>query len=187
MAVTSYKFFDLHKLIIIIMEQSKQELVIILPEGMKDVPVRIVRDDQSDELNIEIVNLTETRKEKSPSTEKQHVLIWHQNEYEHLSLDAIMWIEANSSYCCIHATENRKFTMSYPLARIEERLPKSQFIRIQRSYLVNIEHVKKLAGQSLIIGNHILKIGEGYKEEVLNRFIFLGVRGSQPREAKNVK
>lgn len=170
------------------MKQTNQELVIILPEEMENIPVRIIRDEKTDELNVKIVSLAETRGKRSPPTlEKCHAFIWHQNEYEHLSLNEIMWIEANSSYCCIHATKDRKFTLAYPLARIEERLPKVQFIRIQRSYLVNIDHVKKLIGQSLIVDNHVLKIGDGYREQVLKEFIFLGVRARQPQKMSKTK
>lgn len=161
------------------MEQTNQEMVIILPEGMEDIPIRIVRDEGVEEMSIRIVSLPETRK-LAPATERNHALVWHQNEYEHIPLDEIIWIEANSSYCHIHATRNRKFTLSFPLARIEERLPKDQFIRIQRSYLVNIKHVKKLVGRSLVIDNQVLKIGDGYKDRVLNEFIFLGVREQHP-------
>lgn len=168
------------------MEQANQELVIILPEGMEDVPIRVIRDEGVEEVNIRIVSLTKTRR-FSQTTEKCHALIWHQNEYEHIPLDEIMWIEANSSYCHIHATRNRKFTLAFPLARIEERLPKNLFIRIQRSYLVNIGHVKKLIGHSLVIDNHVLKIGEVYKDKVLNEFIFLGVREQHPLQNDKCK
>jgi len=157
------------------MENTNQELVIILPEGMEDVPVRIIRDERTEELEIRIMTVPRFDR-NSLYSGKRHVLVWHQNEYEHLSLDEIMWIEASSSYCHIHATKDRRFTLSYPLLRIEERLPKEQFIRIQRSYLVNINHVKGMIGNSLIVGKLILKIGDEYKKRVLDEFIFLGVR-----------
>ena len=168
------------------MEQTNQELVIILPEGMEDVPVRIIRNKEAEELSIKVVSLSETKRH-SLTNEKRHTLVWHQNEYERVSLNEIMWIEANGSYCQIHATKKRTFTLSYPLTRIEERLPKNQFIRIQRSYLVNIEHVKKLTGCSLIVGDRILKIGNSYKEQVFNEFIFLGVHGQSSLKKKERK
>lgn len=164
------------------MKQTNLELVIILPESMEDVPVRIVRDEKVDEVDIRIVTSSRIERDSS-SPEKQHAFIWHTNEYKHIALDEIMWIEAKGSYCDIHATGERKFTLSFPLARIEERLPK-QFIRIQRSYLVNINHVKSLIGHSLLIGKQVLKIGGNYKDKVLNMFIFLGVRKQQPWKDK---
>ena len=168
------------------MKQTNRELVIILPEGMEDVPVRIVRDEQVDELNIKIITSPEINRLSLPE-EKRHALIWHKNEYKHVPLDEIMWIEANSSYCDVHVTGERKFTLSFPLARMEERLPKDQFIRIQRSYLVNISHVKSLIGHSLVVGKQVLKIGEGYKEKALDAFIFLGVRNRQPQKNNSKK
>lgn len=168
------------------MKQANQELVIILPEGMENVSIRIIRKEEVEEVNIRIINLPEVKKSSSIA-EKNRTLIWHQNEYEHIPLDEIMWIEANSSYCHIHATSGRKFTFAFSLARIEERLPRNQFIRIQRSYLVNIEHVKKLIGHSIVIDNHILKIGESYKDRVLNEFIFLGIREQHPLKDNKYK
>lgn len=156
------------------MKQTNQRLVTILPESMVEVPVRIVRDGQVDELNIQIITSAEVNR-FSQQEEKRQALIWHKNEYEHVPPGEIMRVEANSSYCEVHATGKRKFTLSFLLARIEERLPKDQFIRIQRSYLVNIDHVKKLAGCSLIVDDHFLKIGDSYKKQALSKFIFLGV------------
>lgn len=160
------------------MENTNRELVIILPEGMEDVPVRIIRNEGTEELEIRIVAIPRFER-NDPYSGKRHVLVWHQNEYEHISLDEIMWVEASCSYCDIHATKDRRFTLSYPLLRVEERLPKEQFIRIQRSYLVNINHVKGLMGNSLIVGKQILKIGDEYKKRVLDEFIFLGVRNKE--------
>lgn len=174
------KFLDLCNQIIEDMEQTNQELVIILPAGMENAPVRIIRNEGVEELRINVVNLSEPR---SSTTGIQHTLIWHQNEYERVSLNEIIWIEANGSYCRIHTTRKRTFTLSYPLARIEERLPTNQFIRIQRSFLVNINHVKKLVGSSIIIDNRVFKIGDSYKQQVLSKFIFLGIH-KQPSSKK---
>lgn len=58
------------------MKQTNQELVIILPEGMEKVPVRIVRDEQVDELNIQIITSPEVNR-FSQLEEKRHALIWH--------------------------------------------------------------------------------------------------------------
>lgn len=156
------------------MEKANQELVIILPESMEQVPVRIIRNKETQELRIHVVSPSSPRQHQT-SPAPDHALVWHQNEYEHISLNDIMWIEANGSYCRIHTTGKRHFTISYPLARIEERLPGDRFIRIQRSFLVNIAHVRKLVGCSLLVDNHLLKIGDTYRQQALSRFIFLGV------------
>lgn len=168
------------------MENTKKELVIILPEGMENVPIRIIRNEGVEELNIQVFDFSETRKH-AVQVEKRHAFIWHQNSYERVSLDEIMWVEASGSYCTVYATKKRTFTLSYPLTRIEERLPKKLFIRIQRSYLVNIDHIKKMTGRSLIVGEKILKIGESYKERVLNEFIFLGIHGNPLLEKRKRK
>lgn len=156
------------------MEKANQELVIILPEGMEQIPVRIIRNQDTQELRVHVVGLSTSRHPRAHST-PDYAMVWQQNEYECISLNDITWIEANGSYCRIHTAGKRHFTISYPLARIEERLPGDRFIRVQRSFLVNIAHVKKLVGSSLLVDNCLLKIGPTYKQQTLDRFIFLGV------------
>lgn len=95
------------------MEQTNQELVIILPEGMENTPVRIIRKEGVEELNVNIISFSEEKKHYLPQ-EKQHTFIWHQNAYERVSLDDIMWIEANGSYCQIH-TASKKYSLSHTL------------------------------------------------------------------------
>lgn len=157
------------------MEKANQELVIFLPATMEQTSVRIIRSVEMQELRIHVMDPSGSGERPKYSSGPDHALVWHQNEYECISLSDITWIEANGSYCRIHTTGKRHFTISYPLARIEERLPGDRFIRIQRSFLVNIAHVRKLVGCSLLVDNHLLKIGDTYRQQTLSRFIFLGV------------
>lgn len=66
--------------------------------------------------------------------------------------------------------------LSFHLAIIEKELPVSDFMRIHRSYIVNLKHVVSLIGNSLNINGKLLTIGREYREHLLERFIFLGVR-----------
>ena len=72
-------------------------------------------------------------------------------------------------------------TLSFHLAVIEKQLPETDFIRIHRSYLVNLKHVTALVGNSLKIGEQFLVIGREYREQLFDRFVFLGVRRSKKR------
>lgn len=163
------------------MRNENQELVIILPDYMKNSPVRIIRGEGVEELNVRIFKQTyEHNNEQSLITEDLYSFVWHNNTYECIPLNEIMWIEADGSYCSVHTSKNRTFTLSYPLIQIQERLPQNQFIRIQRSCVVNKKHVKRLIGCSLVVGEKLFKIGNSYKKKVFNEFIFLGIHGRSP-------
>lgn len=157
------------------MNQQNQELVIILPEEMKNIPVRIICGESAVGITVKVINPSQTDK-RCPESEGLHTAIYHQDRYEHVPMKDILWIEANGSYCHVHTANGKKITLSYPLNHIQKALPESTFIRIHRSYLVNIDHIKYIVGKSVVVGDKFLKIGKEYHNKVLDRFIFLGVR-----------
>ncbi len=60
-----------------------------------------------------------------------------------LQLQDIVYIEAQDDYIQIK-TETAKFLKKQTMKAIEERLPPEQFIRIHRSYLVNVKYIKEI-------------------------------------------
>ena len=62
------------------------------------------------------------------------------NSYKRIYLDEIIYCKADRAYCNIK-THNKEFTFSKPLSSLEEQLKQSiNFIRIKRSYIVNIDN-----------------------------------------------
>ncbi len=56
----------------------------------------------------------------------------------------ILKIVADGSYSKIYLTDNASCMMSKPLKYWENRLPESQFIRIHRSVVINLEHIQNI-------------------------------------------
>lgn len=71
----------------------------------------------------------------------------------------IGWIEAAGNYMTLHCGKE-KHLVRETLASLEQQLPEEKFIRINRSTLVNLEHVKEI--QPLRDDDHalVLKSGE---------------------------
>lgn len=155
--------------------KQKLLLEIILPESLSDLPVRIVRGPGCKEL---ILGLTPSDAELDTGngSEQKYAFIWRQNDYLKVSLDEILWVEAEKSYSIIHLTGKRKQTVSFNMGVIRKNLPETDFVQIHRSHIINIRHVGALMGNSLKIGNMWLTIGREYRNAVFDRFIFLGVR-----------
>ncbi len=153
--------------------KTRQRLEILLPEKLADLPIRIVRSSNHEQL---IISLPDEEVAYADRIERKYVFIWHRNDYAKVSLDEILWIEASKSYSDIHLSGDRILTISFNLAVVERELPVSDFMRIHRSCIVNLKHVVSLLGNSLKIGDRRLTIGREYRERLLDRFIFLGVR-----------
>lgn len=155
--------------------QEKQSVVIILPEKLADLPVHIVRGTNTKEL---IFNVCPAKQSDFTytDTDKQHILVWHNDKYLKLLTKEIIWLEADGSYCNIYMTQGRKITISFPLGSAQKVLPPTIFIRIHRSYIVNLKHVTALRGNCFYINNITLNIGREFRKLVLDHFIFMGVR-----------
>ena len=58
-----------------------------------------------------------------------------------------------------------------PLYRLEQRLPQRVFIRCQRSFLVNLLHVREIAGSSLYLNDGTeISLGRGNKADVTQAY-----------------
>lgn len=82
-----------------------------------------------------------------------------------IPVDDIMYLEAQDDYVMIHTADSRhmkKQTMKY----FEERLNAEQFIRIHRSFIANVSHIKKLEPYSK--DSYIAVLKNGVKLTVSN-------------------
>ena len=60
-----------------------------------------------------------------------------------LGVDDVEWIEAEQNYVCVHAGQAAHL-LHIPMNTMETSLDPGRFLRIHRSYIVNLRHVKQL-------------------------------------------
>jgi len=77
----------------------------------------------------------------------------------------IQYIESLENYLKI-ITKSKTYVIRLTLKEAEERLPKRQFIRISRSYIINLAHVSNSGPDAVWIGAKELRIGKVYKRYV---------------------
>jgi DNA-binding LytR/AlgR family response regulator len=89
-----------------------------------------------------------------------------------LKIKAIIYVEALENYVILN-TKNEKFTIHFTMKAIEYQLPSGIFVRVHRSFIVNISLIKTIKESSLdlIIGNEVrdIPIGLSYRDSLLNR------------------
>ena len=72
------------------------------------------------------------------------IFIRHKDMRKKVLYTNIMWIEVNGSYCDIHIVTGETITVVHTLTNLERKLPGNLFIRIHRSYIINVHHVEGL-------------------------------------------
>ncbi|MFK5958245.1 MAG: response regulator [Lutibacter sp.] len=84
-------------------------------------------------------------------------------EYVKISIENLMFIKAEDNYSRLF-TIGKNFILSSTLKKVEEKLPSNKFIRIHRSYIININYVDKYKENAIYIGRHKLPVGRSYQE-----------------------
>jgi DNA-binding LytR/AlgR family response regulator len=80
----------------------------------------------------------------------------------------ILFIESLSDYIKIHLTDKTVVTRE-TITSIEAKLPKSEFIRTHRSFIVSIDKIDSFTSELLEIGKKQIPISRSYKNEVLEK------------------
>lgn len=93
--------------------------------------------------------------------------IFVKSEYKliRLLLSEIKYIESSNEYIQIHLINDKPITSLIRLKVMEEQLPKDKFMRVHRSFIVNLDRVKVIERNRIIFDHNIyIPIGEQYKD-----------------------
>lgn len=83
-----------------------------------------------------------------------------------LMLDDILYIEAERNYCNI-VTVNQKYLIVCPLNSFCQKMESKDFLRVHRSYVVNIKKLDAVADSHLEINRKVIPISKMYKEDLM--------------------
>jgi len=93
--------------------------------------------------------------------------IFVKSEYKliRILLSEIKYIESSNEYIQIHLTNEDPITTLIRLKVIEEQLPKDKFMRVHRSFIVNLDKVKMIERNRIVFDHNIyIPVGDQYKE-----------------------
>lgn len=118
-----------------------------------------------------ITLVVEQIKEKEGKLEKfsepieileDRIFIRYNSKMIKLLLNDILYIEADRNYCNIITTTNN-YVLTVTLKKIEDRLNHVQFLRVHRSYIVNISKLDALGESHLEINGKVIPFGKSYR------------------------
>ncbi|WP_175633942.1 LytR/AlgR family response regulator transcription factor [Pedobacter ghigonis] len=89
-----------------------------------------------------------------------------------LNLDEINYLEAKGDYVKIYQNE-KTYAVRSSLKSIEEKLPGKTFIRVHRSFIVNIGRIDTMEGNTLVMHKNFVPIADAYKTILNNRMQIL--------------
>jgi two-component system, LytTR family, response regulator LytT len=81
----------------------------------------------------------------------------------------ILWLKSENIYLEIYTTD-AKYVVRTSLDRFLEDLDNIQFIRIHRSYAINLNQIKAINGQYVLIGTEKIPMSRNLRDELMEKF-----------------
>ncbi|MEM8887839.1 MAG: LytTR family DNA-binding domain-containing protein [Bacteroidota bacterium] len=103
---------------------------------------------------------------------KEHLFLRTNYKMEKVERKGILFVKGEREYVSVH-TGDRKFLINQTLNKMEEELAGDRFMRVHRSYIVNMDHVHTISGNTVRIGEEEIPIGASYKKKFFERIKLL--------------
>ncbi len=89
-----------------------------------------------------------------------------------IEFEKVYLIEAKGDYILIK-TEDKNYTVHSTLKKIEEKLPNSLFLKVHRSYIINITKIIDIEDNSVLIARDVIPISRSNRPELMKRLNLL--------------
>jgi two-component system, LytTR family, response regulator len=99
-----------------------------------------------------------------------HFFIKCENQIEKVFYDDLLYAEAMMNYVMLYTTA-KKLMVYITMKGLEEQLPVETFIKVHKSFIVNIGKIKSIEGNILHVGTEKIAISQNLREKVINQII----------------
>ncbi|HXB33564.1 MAG TPA: LytTR family DNA-binding domain-containing protein [Puia sp.] len=96
-----------------------------------------------------------------------HIFIRSNSKFFRVNFSEILFIQGSRDYLKIHTPDYSLITHQ-TMNDLERSLPSRQFIRVHKSYIVALRHIRSIYGNSIELGKTTIPIGVSYKDSVMN-------------------
>jgi len=109
---------------------------------------------------------TQAAKEKQ-TWPHDHIFIKSSGKFFKVNFSEIIYVESMKDYLKIYTADYRLITHQ-TMNDMEKTLPAKQFMRVHKSYIVSLAHIKTIQTNNIEAGKALIPIGSNYKEKVMS-------------------
>ena len=89
---------------------------------------------------------------------------------QRVNLDDILFIEGLKDYVRFYLKDGEKVMSLMSMKKLEEYLPRPEFLRTHRSYIVHMTETPLVDRFRIVFGENYIPVSENYKDDVQNYF-----------------
>ena len=108
-------------------------------------------------------------KESAKDT-NEYIFVKSGKQLKKIFLEDILFIESMENYVNVFTTSSKEVVYS-TLKLFLESLPSDHFLQVHRSYVVNIEQISSIEGNTLHIASYEIPVARNLREQVFNFII----------------
>jgi DNA-binding LytR/AlgR family response regulator len=90
------------------------------------------------------------------------------NKLVRVGFDEVRYVEALGDYVHI-VTDHSKLIVYSTMKAVEEKFPTSRFVRVHRSFIVNINRIQALEDNAVVVEGKHITVGQTYLRDVMQR------------------
>ena len=102
--------------------------------------------------------------------DEQHLFLKTGTTHEKVLIAEIDYVEAKGNYLVVH-TQNKSLMTYLSMKKAEELLPADTFLKIHKSYIVNIHKITRIESARIWLYNKPIPLSRGLKDEVTERLL----------------
>lgn len=119
-----------------------------------------------------VQNSSPTKGDTVEGTSDNHLYINIDRRLIKLEIPSIYLIEAKGDYINVK-TEDKNYTVHSTLKKIEDKLPNDLFLKVHRSYIINIKKIIDIEDNSVLIKKDVVPVSRSNRPELMKRLNLL--------------
>lgn len=144
----------------IILSDSMEEAI---PLFHKDIAACVLKPILSKQLDEALVKAQEYLKFRLTRSHRDTLLIKVNGNFKRIHLNEIDFVEGMSNYLAVHC-DRTKYVIYQSIKAMEETLKTDSFVRVHKSYIVNMQKITAYNATAVKIGNTQIPVGRIFKD-----------------------
>jgi two-component system, LytTR family, response regulator LytT len=113
-----------------------------------------------------LIRLERADKGQEITANSEFLFIKSEYKIRRINFNDIRYIEGLKDYVKVHLlSENLPVLSLSSLKSLEEKLPKTKFMRVHRSFIVNLEKIDTIERSRIVFGKVYIPVSDQYKEQ----------------------
>ncbi len=101
-------------------------------------------------------------------TSNDYIMVKADYKLYKVNFEDLLYIEGQHEYVTFH-TKTKRITALYSLKNLEDTLPKDQFIRTHKSFIVSIKNIEDIDKVNVTVAGNKIPVGASYRDALIER------------------